>query len=663
MSVRGFEIRAAEVGSLAMKIRAPYGQWIDLVWAAEGQVRLPVPDNEQFWTLEVSTDGLTNWQGALQELQIRTDGLGEGVFEIAAIEFRSHTSAFSKPIGSGRVTVDRVRRTVVYTHSPAVLRLSECSVPDAGHLRVGLAAIPEDRRVDASAETVTCRIRILAGAEVATVVEERIAVGQPWHDIGASLADWAGQRVQIEMDAESTCAGLVTLWSNPILYQPVEDAPLVILYLIDAMSAKHLDLYGHDRKTAPTITALAGAGVWFANMYANSPVTVASVPDTQLSMSSERHGLYYGSVVAPLELVTIADACRAAGFSTASFITNPNAGPRQNMDQGFDQLWQAEITSNWEERTAADRTVPIVAISDWLTQHHDRPVYLYVHTCEPHAPYTPPPGFTGLFDADYEGGIDGSYDLQTGFVAAHTPRDVAHISALYDEECYFADHMLGEFLERLDGQGYGDRRTILVIADHGEELAEHGHWGHGPALYNEVMRVPLVAHGPLITARGRVDLPADLYDIMPTILDLLDLPQPYDLFGVSLRPLMQAGVENRDPELTPGRTIFISHHRWRAKGYSEYAVVEAARWKLIYHYMHGDRPNYPTPARFELYDLDADPDEKNDLCSAHPDIARRLMCRLVAYAREQFPYESDASGLQYDPQQLRELRSLGYIGD
>ena len=663
MAVRGFEIAAEDVGSVSLRVRVPFGKWIDLIWSTDGRIRLPVPDNEQFWTLDVSTQGLTDWKGPIKELQIRTDGHEDAVFEIEKIEFRSQISAFPQAVGVERPTVDRVLRTAIYAHSPAVLRLGECTVPPDGQLRLGLAAVAEDLQADVADEMVTLRVDVLAGEKAKTVLEERVAVGQPWHDVGTSLAAYAGQRVRIELRTETTAEGVVALWSDPVLYQPVANPPLVILYLIDAMSAKHLNLYGYQRETTPNITALAEEGVWFANMYANSPVTVASVPDTQLSMSSERHGLSFGSAVAPEELVSIADACRAAGFATASFITNPNAGPRQNMDQGFDQLWQSEITSNWEERTAADRTVPIAAISDWLGQRHDRPAYVYVHTCEPHAPYTPPPGFDGRFDPDYAGGIDGTYDLQHGFAAARTQRDVEHIAALYDEECYFADHMFGEFWAKLREEGYAQRATVFVIADHGEELTEHGHWGHGPDLYNEVMRVPLVASGPLVTARGRVDIPANLYDIMPTMLDLLDLPQPYELFGVSLRPLMQQGGAKRDPQLTPERTLFISHHRWRAKGYSEYAVVEAARWKLIYHYMREDRPNYPKPARFELYDLGSDPGEKHDVYAEQPEIARRLMCQLVAYARQQFPYEKGAAGLQYDPEQLRELRSLGYVGD
>ena len=139
--------------------------------------------------------------------------------------------------------------------------------------------------------------------------------------------------------------------------------------------------------------------------------------------------------------------------------------------------------------------------------------------------------------------------------------------------------------------------------------------------------------------------------------------------GKSLYPLMRSEGDAAeggadDPELTPDRTTITSHHRHVARGYVEYAVIEAARWKLFYRYMREDEPTYPQPARFELYDLESDPDERQDLIYQHPDVARRLMCKLVAYAREQHPYDTSlgVDQLGFDPQQLRELQSLGYIG-
>lgn len=668
MVAGGFRINADDVGTITLKIKAPWGQFVDLRWSPwAGQIRMPVPDNEQMWTLNLATDGLIEFKDELQRLFIRSDGMGAGVFEIEAIEFYGHESAYPHPVGVRRATVERARRDTIYMHAPAEARFYTIDVPENGRLTGGLAAVARDQGgATDSSQAVDFTIAIETADGATEVLSESIAPDQPWHDFSVALDEWAGQTVTVALQTASAVEGLVGLWSNVTVYEPVEDAPLVILYLIDTLAAKHMELYGYERETTPHITKLGERGVWFQNTYANSPVTVMSVPDTQLSMSAERHGVIHESVAAPLELMTIADVFRAAGFATASFITNPNAGPRQNMDQGFEHHMRTKILLNWEDRTSADRTVPIADVRAWMAKKADRPMLVYVHTCEPHQPYTPPPGFADRFDPDYDGYINGTYDGRTGFHAARTKRDIEHIVALYDEECYYADHMFGEYLAAVDEEGLLDRANVIVLADHGEELQEHGHWGHGYSLYNEVMKVPLVMAGPAIEKRGQIDIPANLYDVMPTMLDMFDLPRPYALFGTSLMPLVRAdGAVTADGAelLTPERTIYISHHRYKAKGYSEFAVVEANRWKIFYRYMLNDFPRYPTPARWELYDLQNDPGETKDVFAEQPEVARRLMSKLVAYCREQYPYDIEAEGLEFDAEQLRELRSLGYIGD
>jgi arylsulfatase A-like enzyme len=666
MTISGFLVRCEDVGRVSIDIRAPYGQHLDLRWSDGGFARIPVPDNERSWRLDLLTDGLTDWAGRLDELMIRSDGFEESsVFEIRSLCFYGHENVFVKPVGHRTVGVAGERRSAIYGHCPAEVKLADCYIPADARLTVGLAALGADpgrSPMGSAATEVDFEIVVEYDGEQTTVFDQRVGVAGGWRDVSVSLAPWAGQDVSLSLKTHSEQPDVIALWGSPTIYQPVANPPIMILYLIDALAAKHCSLYGYDRPTTPRMEALAERGVWFANMYTNAPVTVTSVPNTQLSMPAERHGVYHSSIAAPRELVTIADALSAAGFATASFVTNANAGVRQGMDQGFDEFFPHALF-HWDERTSADRTVPIEAVLDWFEKHHDRPAFVYIHTCEPHAPYVPPAGFRGRFDPEYRGPINGTLDDKTGFFAAHTPRDIEHVRALYDEEVLYADARLGELLDRAAAAGLADRLNIFVIADHGEGFQEHGHWGHGDDMYEEVLRVPLVAAGPLITARGRQDLQVNLYDIMPTILDLFGIPQPYELSGTSLRTLMQTSAGARPAELSPARTTFASHHRHRGRGQIEYAVVEARRWKLHYRYMLEDQPAYPTPARFELYDLESDPEELHDLITERQDVARRLMCKLVVYARQQHPYETGLSerGLGFDAEQLQELMELGYI--
>ena len=665
MRVSGFEIDTKEVGRITFRLRAPAGKNIDFRWSEAGFTRLPIPDNKEFWTLSLDTYELTQWEGKLADIMLRTDDVSDdGVLEIEKIQFWGHQNVFPRPVDTRPFTIGVQRRYAVYAHNPAEIRFVNLNVPPQGKFNVGLAAVmPEDvsRSEEPTAAEVRFRIVVECEGVARTVEEQTLSTGAPWADVSVSLADWAGKKVTLSLQNESLDSRVVALWGNPAVYQPVADAPIMVLYLIDAFAARHISLYGYQRPTTPTLEKLGANGVWFSNMYTNAPVTISSVPNTQLSMSTERHGVYHPSIAAPLELVTISDALGAAGYATASFITNANAGARQNMDQGFDE-YTAQSLFYWSEQTSADRSVPIDEVLDWFERHRDRPAFVYIHTCEPHAPYVPPPDYVGRFDPDYKGVINGAMSAKTGYLAAKRPRDIEHVRALYDEECLFADEQLGRCLARMEAAGFGPRINVFVIADHGEELHEHGHWGHGEGLYDEALRVPLVTSGPFITARGRVDIPAQLYDIMPTILDLFGAPQPYPLAGVSLKPLLQTPRGNLPAELSPARTIIVSHHRYRGKNQIEYAVVEASRWKLHYRYMWVDEPAYPTPARFELYDLQADPLETFNRIEMQPDVARRLMCKLVAYARAQHPYESHREGvLNFDPQQLNDLEAQGYI--
>ena len=161
---------------------------------------------------------------------------------------------------------------------------------------------------------------------------------------------------------------------------------------------------------------------------------------------------------------------------------------------------------------------------------------------------------------------------------------------------------------------------------------------------------------------------------MPTILGLYDVPEPYVLAGRSLRPLLQNAASPQigdDSTLAEAiralqeRTLYASNYTYKSFNVVEGVVIDEGHWKLMYCYDKVTAGPDTRPVQFKLYDVVRDPDERNNLINAHKDTARRLIERLTAYRISERPFDPGARAheLELDPDQLRELQSLGYIGE
>jgi len=645
MQISGFQVPTDAIGSIVLDVRVPFGRHVELSWSRFGFARMPLPDNERFWTLRLATDGFEDWEGVLQTLMVRTDGIGEGAVEIRALELHGHREAYPESAATTAVTLDGIRRPTLYMRPPTTIRLPDVLVPPGGAFRATVARQATDGAADMYVE-------IVVDDEVTPVVHQEVTAALRWHDVSASLARWAGRRVTVQLRVASAVEDDIVFWGDPTIYEPVASPPLLIVYLIDTLSAEHIGFYGHTNATMPKLHELAQSGAWFEHMYCNSPVTISSIPDLMLSVSTERHGVHSPSLQPPDAFRSLPEVLRAAGFATFSAVTNVNAGPRQAMDHGFGTFVDRIA---FAKELQADRTVPLQETRDWITRHADRPMFLYVHTAEPHSPYLPPAAYADRFDPDYTGTLP--VNGTNGLPMVRTPRDLEHARALYDAEILYADARLGAFLGTLDALRVRERSTILVTADHGEELLDHGKWGHGPGMYNEVLRVPLVLAGKGIPPVGAIAQPVQMYDVKPTMLELAGVPPTHPLEGTSVLPLV------RETDAPPAsRNIVVSHHRFWGHGVLEYAVMEDPRWKLIFRF-------HPEPIRkggpdshFALFDVIADPDERVNVLPDEPEVVRRLTGALLTYARRQVPVAAaSVAEIEYDPQQLRQLRALGYV--
>lgn len=660
LTFSGLNLPREEIGSIQVDIKIPFGSFFDFRWGKGCNARIPVTQNKDFVTIDVTTEGFAEWSGPLQILALMTEGKpADGqVVELRSIRFIGQADSFPDPVGFRRAKLNREIRSSAYAHAPAEIVFPECTIPPNARFSAGLGLVGHNAAAGTAAGEISGEVLIEINGQRRSVAKQVAASPDAWFELAADLSEFAGAKARLVLKADGKQPTDIAIWGNPTIYESQPDAPIVILYLVDTLSAQHLDLYGYNRATAPNIAGLAAQGVWFENMRAPSSATVTSVPCLLLGITSERHRVVHSSAVAPNELVSMADAMRAAGFATLSAVTNTNAGPRQNMDQGFDTFID-RMTFHWSE--GADRTVPIDEIKQFMQRNADLPQFIYVHTAEPHGPYTPPPGFAGKFDTGYRGPLKGTYDRKEGFFAAKTPAEIAHIVSLYDEEVVYADHRFGLFLHMIEEIGLRARANVFLTADHGEEFMQHGGWVHGLTLYEECTRVPLVAAGPLISARGKESATADLLDIMPTLLDMFELPEPYLLSGRSLLPALRTG-----PDKLANKLAIASSYGMIRANLIHWTLVENNRWKLMY----GPTDNsfkYPDGKlnRWWLFDLQTDPSERRSVMIDNEPVARRLVAALLANFHRQRPYDVGAEHdlLKYDADQLRELKSLGYIGE
>ncbi len=423
----------------------------------------------------------------------------------------------------------------------------------------------------------------------------------------------------------------------------------VLFIILDAARASELSCYGYSRATTPEIDRLAAEGVLFERAYTPAVYTLAAMSSVWTSQYPERHH-DAASFSEPLARgrLTLAQLLSAQGIVTAGFVANPIAGGLNGLDRGFSEFHEV-----WREvGSRGDSFRPLVP--NWLKANKTRRFFAYVHFREPHFPYDPPPPFDTKFGPDAP--LTREQRRDTAFFTdvnqgrrGFSDAEREHLVRLYDGSLAFADEEIGALRKTLETEGLLERTVIIVAADHGEGLMEHGWIGHNVQLYEPLTRVPLVVRFPVGKGprQTRVTGFVSLLDVAPTIADL---------FGVMGRGGSQREFQGRSllDVITgaPGRPAVLSRTVWDRPRYA----LRDERYKFIDDTRTGEE---------QLYDLQADPDERRNLTGADP--------LRAAYYRETLqhwtlglarPEAGGAAGPAFAPTraQCENLKSLGYLG-
>lgn len=438
----------------------------------------------------------------------------------------------------------------------------------------------------------------------------------------------------------------------------------VILISIDALRADHLGCYGYPKPTSPCIDAFASRNVTFEHACSPQPWTLTSHLSMRTSLYPDTHDVHEG-VTLSHKWQTLAEILKKHGYATGAFVTNSHwLNGTYGHSRGFDHYWCRD-----ERGELAN-----AALADFVIKNRAKPMYLFIHYYDVHAggggpdyhlPYYAPDEIRKLFMPNrphvFRGG-DGVYWSTSYLLHAEekgirlNDEEVEELRALYDAAVRLADNNLCNLFKMLKKEDVFDNSIIIITADHGEELQDHGHFLHFQ-LYEEVFHVPLIIRiprklaqtEPLIKEPQKISGLAGLIDIFPTVLDCLGIPYPENqVQGHSLLPLMRGGKNAR-------RYAFASEFDLIAK--QNRMAVRDASWKLI---CTGNKN-----PRCELYYLPDDPLERVNLADKHPEKVSELRetidlwKKANRHMREQSESQENYHGLSDEDRQ--KLRSLGYI--
>lgn len=485
--------------------------------------------------------------------------------------------------------------------------------------------------------------------------------GSEWADRALSLEDYAGQVVRLDFEARAE-EGSVALSAPQIVVplperaRPEAQARNAVVLTIDTLRASKLRPYNaRTRVRTPAFDAFVEEAALFENPQAPENWTKPSVASILTSLFPMTHRTKQDASRLPSAALTLGEIYQQAGFRTAAFLANGYVSDRF----GFDQGWHHYTNYIREGRSTEAENVFREAAA-WIEQNREQRFFVYIQTIDPHVPYDPPDEFLRMYDPNPERYTGIVRNRMTGWQLgeAKTGRltfseaDAARLAALHDGEISYHDRELGRFIEKLRELELYDDTIFVITSDHGEEFDEHGSWGHGHSVYQELLHVPLAIRWKAAGAAGlRIGDVVSTMDIAPTVLEATGVEVPDVFEGRSLLGYLHGAPP-------PGPAVAFSDFL------DDRRVIRAGRWKLV---LRGN-------LTWTMFDLEEDPGEQRQLTArdANPVALRytRILLGQFLGASDRTRWLSGDAGpgrvlpqedSQIDAALCRQLAQLGYV--
>jgi len=452
----------------------------------------------------------------------------------------------------------------------------------------------------------------------------------------------------------------------------------LVLVTVDSLRRDALGRFHRAGGSTPRLDRLAEEGELYTDAVSNGPRTPSAFPAILCSL----HPLVSGETGLPPGAVTLAEALHTAGRRTAGFnLDNPYLSEACGYARGFeryDDFWQTRPAGGAGgkpplvkrlKKAVQDaigrRSLPLLLLVqalfqrggapftrgdeatrralDWIDESAGEPFFAWIHYMDVHFPYLPleRPGLGQRLR--FLGGI-------IGWLAGARRRPLGLIRRLYRDRVARMDRIIGQLVDGLAERGLGRNTIIAFTADHGEAFGEHGSYTHGPKLYDELLRVPLVLAGPVL--RGTEDRQVGLIGLAPTLLRRLGVKPPAAFQGRAFEE------QNGDPVISAATHAGGRTRRGASSETFRTVSCRHGGWKFI----HDDEG-----PREELYDLSADPGERQNLIhrrreKAEP-LRRRVREHLDMAGREAARMGDGGAGKAFheDEDVARRLAELGYL--
>ena len=436
----------------------------------------------------------------------------------------------------------------------------------------------------------------------------------------------------------------------------------VFLIVVDTLRADRLSCYGYKNHTTPNIDHLASLGVKFENARAVSSWTrpsmgamlTSSYPlqlglvetfeptDRQFECHEKRDQIYSGI---PAYKRTWAEILASHSFHTCGFINQPSLNCLNGFERGFmeyyypfgpeseirklkkEELYENQRWATTRDGVKNDRALA-KAFEKWLSKNSQKKLFVWLQFLAPHRPYNPPKEFRRP-------------------LSKKSPHDRTF---LYDGEVLASDQTIGRVLDAINKHVGLERSIIVFVSDHGENLWDHGCMkrGHGQSLHREIIHVPLIIVSPNLPKNVSVKNFVRTIDILPTVLEDLDLLSAAPGFeGVSLLPF----VQKQQTDLTV-------YSEGMLYGNSQRSLIDKGL-KIIFDQQQ---------KKYRLYDIKNDPNEKFDISKKRAAKTKRMIKKLSKYYIElyrEFLAKKNSFDIDETRRQLdrKALQTLGYIDD